>query len=226
VDSPFTYGLAGEQSKHPGVPVTSFSKSLAFSLIIAINAVLAHTAAADPLVFSYHGWQVDLTNAKGAESDQKMVAAVKRQLDIVERAGLKPQVLEFMRTIKIWANPANAKFGPGHYGSATGVDLRVKLLEADKPIILHELLHAYHDRLVPEGFKNPDIRRFFENGKALWPADSYMLSNNREFFAMTASVYLFGDIDRPPFSRAELRSKQPQYYRWLAALFDDGRPRP
>jgi hypothetical protein len=206
--------------------VTSFSKILALSLIIAINTVLAHTAAAYPLVFGYHGWQVDLTKAKGAEADQKMVAAVKRQLDIVEQAGLKPQVLEFMRTVKIWANPAGAKSGPGHYGSSTGVDLRVKLLETDKPIILHELLHAYHDRLVPEGFKNADIKKFFELGKKFWPADSYMLSNHREFFAMTASVYLFGDIDRPPFSRAELRSKQPQYYQWLATLFDDGRPRP
>jgi hypothetical protein len=205
--------------------VTSISRILALCIVIAINAVTVAGAAADPLVFSYHGWQVDLTNARGAAPDQEMVAAVERQLDIVEHVGLKPDVLQFMRTIRVWADPSGASFGPGHYGRATGVDLRVKRLEPNKPIILHEFLHAYHDRMVPEGFNNPDIRKFFQAGKTYWPSDSYMLSNNREFFAVTASVYLFGDIDRPPFSRAELRSKQPHFYQWLAALFDDGRPR-
>jgi hypothetical protein len=39
-------------------------------------------------------------------------------------------------------------------------------------------------------------------------------------------VYLYGDIPRPPESRKQLRAKQPQYYQWLADLFDDGRARP
>lgn len=205
--------------------MTSISRILALFIIIAFNAVAAGTAAADPLVFGYHGWRVDLTNARGADSEREMVEAVKRQLDIVEHVGLKPQVLEFMRSVRIWADPTKASFGPGHYGHATGVDLRVRALEPNKPIILHELLHAYHDRLIPGGFSNGDIKEFFDRGRRLWPGDAYMMSNNREFFAVTASVYLFGDIDRPPYSRAELRSKQPQYYQWLAGLFDDGQPR-
>lgn len=201
------------------------SKILALCAAIAISIMATGAAAADPLVFSYHGWQVDLTNAKGAEPDREMVAAVKRQLDIVEHVGLEPDVLTFMRTIPIWANPAAAKAGPGHYSSKTGIDLRVKALEPDKPIILHELLHAYHDRMIPDGFDNPDIKQFFNIGQRVWPADSYMMSNGHEFFAVTASVYLFGDIDRPPFSRSRLRENQPRYYQWLATLFDDGRLR-
>lgn len=197
------------------------------STILAFCAALVMpiAAAADPLVFTYHGWQVDLSNARGAEPDKEMVAAVKRQLDIVEHVDLKPDVLVFMRTIPIWANPAAAAFGPGHYSSKTGIDLRVRSLDPDKPIILHELLHAYHDRMLPGGFGNGDVRQFFSNGRGLWPGDSYMMSNDREFFAVTASVYLYGDIDRPPYSRSQLREKQPKYYQWLAALFDDGRPR-
>ncbi|PDT13990.1 hypothetical protein CO670_25545 [Rhizobium sp. J15] len=197
------------------------------STILAFCAALVMpiAAAADPLVFTYHGWQVDLSNARGAEPDKEMVAAVKRQLDIVENVNLKPDVLVFMRTIPIWANPAAAAFGPGHYSSKTGIDLRVRSLDPDKPIILHELLHAYHDRMLPGGFGNGDVRQFFSNGRGLWPGDSYMMSNDREFFAVTASVYLYGDIDRPPYSRSQLREKQPKYYQWLAALFDDGRPR-
>ena len=72
-----------------------------------------------------------------------------------------------------------------------------------------------------------DIEKFYERAKgAGWPEESYMMSNHREFFATTASVYLFGDIPRPPESRKELRTRQPQYYQWLADLSDDGRPRP
>ncbi|PDT28138.1 hypothetical protein CO660_18965 [Rhizobium sp. L9] len=203
----------------------TISMILGLCAAIAISVATAGVAAADPLVFSYHGWRVDLTNARGADPDKEMVAAVKRQLDIVEHVNLKPDVLAFMRTIPIWANPAAAGFGPGHYSSKTGIDLRVRSLDPDKPIILHELLHAYNDRMLPGGFGNGDVGQFFNNGRGLWPGDSYMMSNDREFFAVTASVYLFGDIERPPYSRSQLRQKQPRYYQWLATLFDDGRPR-
>ena len=200
------------------------SKILGLCAAIAIMIAATGTAAADPLVFTYRGWQVDLTNARGAEPDREMVAAVKRQLDIVEHVDLKPDVLTFMRSIRIWANPAAAKAGPGHYSSKTGIDLRVRGLASDKPIILHELLHAHHDRMLPDGFGNADVKQFFDIGRGVWPGDSYMMSNDHEFFAVTASVYLFGDIDRPPYSRSQLREKQPRYYQWLATLFDDGRP--
>jgi hypothetical protein len=90
--------------------VRPISKILALCAIV-ITIMATGAAAADPLVFSYHGWQVDLTNAKGAEPDNEMVAAVKRQLDIVEHVDLKPDVLTFMRMIPIWANPAAAKAG-------------------------------------------------------------------------------------------------------------------
>ncbi|RUL95760.1 hypothetical protein [Rhizobium chutanense] len=204
-------------------PISKMTAPL--SAAIAVMLAATGAAAADPLVFTYHGWQVDLTNARGAEPDKEMVAAVKRQLDIVEHVNLKPDVLTFMRTIPIWANPAAAGFGPGHYSSKTGIDLRVRSLDPDKPIILHELLHAFNGGMLSGGFGNSDIRQFFNNGRGLWPGDSYMMSNDREFFAVTASVYLYGDIERPPYSRSQLREKQPRYYQWLAILFDDGRPR-
>jgi hypothetical protein len=205
-----------------------FGRKSALGIAVAINVIAAQTAwAGDPRIFDYHGWHIDLTGAPGAVADRKTIGAVKHQLDIVEHVGLKPQVVEFMRTIKIWANPNGQRFGPGHYARATGIDLRLRALVPTKPIILHELLHAYHDQQLPDGFANQDIEKFYDRGKtAGWPADSYMLTNNREFFAVTASVYLFGDIPRPPHSRSQLRARQPRYYEWLAALFDDGHARP
>ncbi len=200
---------------------------LALAIALAASVLIATVAGAaqDPLVFEYRGWHVDLARARGAAPDRKLIDAVERQLDIVENVGLKPQVA-FMRTIRIWTDPENEGPGPGHYGHATGIDLRVRALQRTKPIILLELLHAYHDRRVPDGFRNADLRGFFGQAKrAGWPADAYMLKNDREFVATTASVYLFGDIGRPPHSRRELRSRQPRYYEWLAGVFDEGKPR-
>ena len=192
---------------------------------LVMGIVTIEQASADSLVFDYHGWHVDLTKASGVAPDEALTGLVKHQLDITEHVGLKPDVLRFMKTVPIWADPMRRDSGPGHYQRATGVDVRVRALDRDKPIILHELLHAYHDQLLPAGFRNSEIEGFFERGKASWPADAYMVSNNREFFAVTASVYLFGDIPRPPFSRSLLREKQPDYFKWLADLFDNGKPR-
>ena len=206
----------------------SITRVLAAALVVAVSLLAATTASsADLLIVDYRGWHVDLSGARGTMPDEKMITAIKRQIDMVEQVRLKPQVLAFMRTIKTWANPKQTKTGPGHYARATGIDLRMPLLEPNRPILLHELLHAYHHQQLPTGFDNADIEKFYERAKgAGWPEESYMMSNHREFFATTASVYLFGDIPRPPESRKELRTRQPQYYQWLADLSDDGRPRP
>jgi hypothetical protein len=208
--------------------MTRVARDLAAVLAVVISMLVATSSCrADPLIFNYRGFHVDLSGARGTLVDAKMIAAVKRQIDIVDEVKLKPQVVAFMRTIRIWANPKKTGLGPGHYARATGVDLQMSQLEPNKPILLHELLHAFHDQQLPDGFANKDIKKFHDRGSAAgWPEDSYLMSNHREFFAVSASVYLFGDIPRPPESRKQLRAKQPQYYQWLADLFDDGRARP
>jgi hypothetical protein len=206
----------------------SIMRVWAAAFVVAVSLLApANASSADPLIVDYRGWRADLSGARGTMPDEKMITAIKRQIDMVEQVKLKPQVLAFMRSIKIWANPKQTKTGPGHYARTTGIDLRMPLLESNKPILLHELLHAYHHQQLPNGFDNADVEKFYERAKdAGWPKDSYMMSNHREFFATTASVYLFGDIPRPPESRKDLRTRQPQYYQWLADLFDDGKPRP
>ena len=46
-----------------------------------------------------------------------------------------------------------------------------------------------------------------------------MLKNVQEYFAVTGSLYLWGNVDRPPFNRTTLHDKQPVYYQWLGDLF-------
>jgi hypothetical protein len=89
----------------------------------------------------------------------------------------------------------------------------------ERPVLLHEMLHAYHDHILPGGFGNPAIMSWFKQAseKKAYPADAYLMTNEKEFFAVTASVFLFGrDGSR---DRAQVKEAQPDYYRYLAWLF-------
>lgn len=105
----------------------------------------------------------------------------------------------------------------------TGVVMYRPLALADKnrerPVLLHELLHAYHDRGLPGGFGNPAIMAWFKQAteKKAYPADAYLMTNEKEFFAVTASVFLSGKDG--PVDRAQIRQAQPDYYRYLVWLF-------
>ncbi len=88
-----------------------------------------------------------------------------------------------------------------------------------RPVMLHELLHAYHNRIVPGGFKNGGILLHYNRAKdgQLYPADAYLMTNEREFFAVTASVFLYGKDG--PVTRSAIKEKQPDYYKYLVYMF-------
>ena len=82
-------------------------------------------------------------------------------------------------------------------------------------------MHILHRSTFPGGFDNPTIERFYQEAVAgnLFPADSYMMSNRREYFAVTASCYLYGSVERPPYTRQAIAQQQPDYYAYLGRLF-------
>ena len=89
--------------------------------------------------------------------------------------------------------------------------------DRERPVLLHELLHAYHDHIL--GFGSPATLSFFKEAteKHLYPADQYLMTNEKEFFAVTASVILFGrdgSIDR-----AQIKKAQPDYYKYIVWMF-------
>jgi hypothetical protein len=90
-----------------------------------------------------------------------------------------------------------------------------------KPVMLHELLHAYHANIMPKGFKNPAVLLHYNIAKTkkLYPDDAYLMTNEKEFFAVTASIFLYGKAGGEPGTRAKLREKQPDYYKYLVWLF-------
>ena len=178
------------------------------------------------LSFVYRGWQVRAGAGAHAQRPDKTVRAIKAQIDTIEQLGLKPQVLNAWRALPIYADPSAGR-EVGRYTADRRIVLRIKRLDAKRPSLLHALLLAYQDQKLPGGFANADIARFRQQiiARHVWPNTAIMLQNDGEFFAVTASAYLYGEITREPYTRADLKKTQPDYYQWLANLFDDGRPR-
>ncbi len=93
-------------------------------------------------------------------------------------------------------------------------------VEAQRPTVLHELLHFYHAHIFPQGIEDPAVRFHYEAARSIYQPNAYALSNEREFFAVTASIFLYGsDIQNEPFTRVQLKEKQPDYYKYLVWLF-------
>jgi hypothetical protein len=76
--------------------------------------------------------------------------------------------------------------------NSRGVTIDAAVDAPEKPVLLHELLHAYHFRVLPGALQNPDLVRFYNNATAggLYPQGSCVLKNVQEFFAVTGSPYL------------------------------------
>jgi hypothetical protein len=91
---------------------------------------------------------------------------------------------------------------------------------AEDPVMLHELLHAYHAKLLPSGFENKGVKDFYGKAKDIFGKDAYVAKNNREFFAVTASIFLAGkDSAHEPVTRAKLKEKMSDYYKYLVGVF-------
>ena len=120
-----------------------------------------------------------------------------------------------------WSNPSFVDLAAD---AGTGViKLRPNLLKyAEDPVILHELLHAYHAKLMGGGLENLGIKAMYAQAvsKNVLPKDEYAMTNPQEFFAVTASVFLAGKGSlHEPHTRAQLKEKLPKYYKFLVELF-------
>jgi hypothetical protein len=170
---------------------------------------------------TYRGLTVDATEIRAAPQYNAMMTSIVHQIDIVADCGVKPEQLQFFRSQTVFVKHAPPG-GFGHFNSnQPGVTLADVVAEPQKPILLHELLHAYHWRVMPGAFRNPELLAYYNRARNIgaYQADAYVLKDVQEFFAVTASLYLWGNVDRPPATRANLKAAQPVYYAWLGQQF-------
>jgi hypothetical protein len=197
------------------------SRRAALFLLAPILAAQAPAPNASTIVngeLRYRGFVMDVSAAAKAPNFAALRASLEKQIDIVADCGAKPEIIAFLRRQRMTLVPG---IGDGRYSRAKGVEIGAQVHPAERPIVLHELLHALHDLYMVDGVRNADIERYYGNAVRgrLYPPDSYVLKNRNEFFAVTASLYLWGFVAKPPNNRETLRAKQPVYYDWLGQLF-------
>jgi hypothetical protein len=99
---------------------------------------------------------------------------------------------------------------------------------------LHELAHAYHFRVLPDGFDNPEINVAFRRAQQSRRYDrvertfgddrpntferAYAMTTAMEYFAETTEAY-FSRNDFFPFTRAELLEHDPEMHDLLEKLW-------
>lgn len=171
----------------------------------------------------YHGFHIDDRQLEAGQRES-FTASIHEQLDVVEKAGVPPAMLAFFKQTRIAVDPA-IKGNPGVFrgdGGAGAVFVRPEPFPANKPILLHELLHAYHFNVL--GLRNGAIAAGFDAASApgIYPPPfhrAHFLENAKEYFAVTGTIYLVGTIQQPPFNCAVLAKNDAAYLAFLAATF-------
>ncbi len=99
--------------------------------------------------------------------------------------------------------------------------------------VLHELAHAYHDRVL--GFEQPDVIAAYRHAVANKSYDSverfngpgrhntveraYAMTNEKEYFAEDTEAF-FGRNDFFPFTRNELEKHDPEMFAVLKRVWN------
>lgn len=152
-----------------------------------------------------------------------MTNSLIEQINIVEAARLPPDVLALLKTVNIVLDP-ELRSQPGVFAARNGtgeVRLQPAVFSVKRPVLLHELLHAYHFFGIT--LQNPEVLAAFDVARNdphnMQFGKAHFLQNPKEFFAVTASIYLSGRVQQPPFTCGAFAPKHPAYMLFLESKF-------
>lgn len=202
------------------------------------------------LTLKLEGWTIhvsdELRKSDAAATDEalRLLEAQLKEVVRVIPAGL----LANLRLVRIWLSPTPAGFGPtGEYHPDAGwlkdhnrdVAMAKAIQFTNIPkfsdeirrmpmMVLHELAHAYHDRVL--GFDHPKIIEVYQQAVMSGKYDkvplliggtetkAYAMTNHKEYFAELTESY-FGVNDVFPFHRAQMRQHDPAMCELLGELW-------
>lgn len=203
------------------------------------------------------GWTVQVRRALIETSSSATVHALellRQQLEEIVRVVPEPALKE-LRRVPLYFSPEypgsqpTAEYHPDvGWLKANGRDpamaqaieftnLRQFEAEMDRMpnFALHELAHAYHHRVLPTGFGNPEIKAAYERAKASGKYDrverrsgrdkpntferAYAMTDPMEYFAESSEAY-FSRNDFYPFTRDELKAHDPEMFALLGKLWE------
>jgi hypothetical protein len=208
------------------------------------------------------GWRVHIAKKlleAEAEDTDRALAGLKKMLDEIVRdvpdravAELKKVPLYFSPSYKL--GQSGAEFHPGadwlrDNGRDPAMVLGVEFsgvhdfeseMRRMPNFALHELAHAFHNRVLPDGFDNAEIKAAYErakasgiynhverahgDGKARTREVAYGMTNAMEYFAEATEAY-FARNDFYPFDRDELKKHDPEMYALVEKLWGVSSPK-
>lgn len=223
-------------------------------LIIALLALRCEAATFQ--TNAIEGWRVlvdQRLSASEKPATEKALRLLKKQLEEIARVVPAPAVAK-LRKVTLWFSPEypgvepKAEYHPGaewlrankrDAAMAKGVEFtNIRIFERETKrmpnFVLHELAHAYHDRFLPAGFGNPEIKALLEKAKSdgryeqveRWNGEgraktkerAYAMVNPMEYFAETTEAF-FSRNDFFPFTREELKRHDPRMDELLGKLW-------
>ena len=195
------------------------------------------------------GWTLHVSErllTEQAEATGRRLVLLSEQLRQITRVLPREPLLELQK-VPLWISPPYEGFGQRaeyhpdagwlrEHGRDTAMAKAVEftnvaIFEAEcrrmPMLVLHELAHAYHDRVL--GFEHEQVAAAYKQAVASKSYDAvkrhdgrteraYALSNAKEYFA-ECSESLFGRNDFFPFDRAELEQHDPHMFRLLIRLW-------
>lgn len=201
------------------------------------------------------GWKV-LVSDRLLQNEQKAteraLELLTQQLQEITRVVPAEAVTE-LRKVPLWFSPAypgvkqRAEYHPGadwlrrnkrDPAMAKAVEFtNISIFERETRrmpnFALHELAHAYHDRVLPGGFGNKAIRSAFQHAdkEGLYErveqrfgdgrsanVRAYAITNPMEYFAECSEAF-FSTNDFFPFTRTQLENHDPRMFELLTALW-------
>ena len=201
------------------------------------------------------GWTVRLHSAclaTNATATARALELLKRQLEEIV-SNVPPHAVAELQKAQLWVSPEypgttpKAEYHPNanwlrEHGRdpamAKGIEFtNVRIFEAEARrmpnFALHELAHAYHDRVLPDGYANAAIKAAYARAKAGGTYDrvkrrdaegreqldrAYAMTNPQEYFAETTEAF-FSRNDFFPFTCGELKAHDPEMFGLLAKLW-------
>lgn len=201
------------------------------------------------------GWRVHIASAclaTNAAATARALELLKRQLEEIV-SNVPPHAVAELQKVPLWISPEypgivpRAEYHPNptwlrEHGRdpamAKGVEFtNVRIFEAEARrmpnFALHELAHAYQDRVLPKGYANAEIKAAYEKAKAGGTYErvkrrdaegrehldrAYAMTNPQEYFAETTEAF-FSRNDFFPFTRDELKAHDPEMLSLLAKLW-------
>ncbi len=191
-------------------------------LLLAASMAVALPAVAD---VHHLGFTINdqlLSAADKARLEPGMSTSLREQIAIIDAAKLPADVLAGLKAITVVLDPALTT-QPGVFTGRNGGEVRLQpaVFTRKRPVLLHELLHAYH--FFTLGLQNTEVNAAFELAKSdpdfARFSRAHFLQNPKEFFAVTASIYLSGDVQQPPFTCGAFAAKYPAYMQFLESKF-------